>query len=116
MSLNRVCHIEFAATDIARSRRFFEGLFGWTFQQFTDEMVIFGDGEDHIGGLMKAAEVSPGESPSVWIKVSSIDDLLAKTPALGGSVLRAKTELSHVGFSAQVSDPDGNPVGLVEYV
>lgn len=33
----------------------------------------------------------------------------------GGSVIPGKTEVQHVGYSAQVADPDGNRVGLVQF-
>ena len=114
--MNTVCHVEFDATDLERSQRFYEGLFGWKFRAFSDEMVVFGTDEGHIGGLERKETVTPGSSPSVWFQVADIEAYTAKTPSLGGTVIREKTELPHVGWSGQIADPDGNPVGLVQFV
>jgi len=113
--MNTVCHVEFDSTDLERSQRFFEGLFGWKFRAFTDKMVVFGTDEGHVGGLEKVDAVRPGTTPSVWFRVPDIEAYVAKASGLGGSVLREKTELPHVGWSAQLADPDGNPVGLVQF-
>lgn len=115
MGMNTVCHVEFDSTDLGRSQRFYEGLFGWKFRQFSDSMVVFGTDEGHVGGLEKVDTVAPGKTPSVWFQVADIETELGKVPGLGGSVLRGKTDLPHVGWSAQVADPDGNPVGLVQF-
>lgn len=115
MAHNTVCHVEFDSTDLARSQRFYEGLFGWKFRAFSEQMVVFGTDEGHVGGLEKVDQVTPGNSPSVWFQVPEIEEYLAKVEHLGGRVLRGKTELPHVGWSSQIADPDGNPVGLVQF-
>lgn len=115
MAKNTFCHVEFQSTDLERSQRFYSGLFDWTFRSFGDEMVVFGSGDTHLGGLTKAESVQPGASPSVWIEVDSIESYLAKARGLGGKVVSEKSPVPNVGWSAQVSDPDGNHVGLVEF-
>jgi uncharacterized protein len=113
--MNTVCHIEFDSTNLERSQRFFEGLFGWNFRVFSDEMVVFGTDEGHIGGLQKAGSVTPGDSPSVWFHVADVEEMLERATASGGRVLKGKSEVPNVGWSGQVADPDGNPVGLVQF-
>ncbi|MBI1757347.1 MAG: VOC family protein [Fimbriimonas ginsengisoli] len=115
MPHNTFCHIEFDSTDLARSQRFFEGLFGWTFRAFGEKMVVFGLGDQHLGGLQKADNVAPGRSPSVWIEVASLDPMVTKAVGSGGSLERGREEVPGVGWSAVVKDPDGNFVGLVEF-
>lgn len=115
MAANNVCHIEWEVTDFARSRVFFEGLFGWNFQEFGDEMVVFGLGEQHIGGLIKVDSVGIGRSPSIWIEVDSIEAACTKAKAVGGQVSKGKSEVPHVGWSATLTDPDGNFVGIVQF-
>ncbi len=114
MPMNTVCHIEFPATDLERSRRFYEELFGWQFREF-GPMLVFGTADGHVGGLTKADTVQPAPFTHVWIRVPDLDDYLARTPILGGTVVRPKHDLPEVGWSAEVADPDGNPVGLVQY-
>lgn len=115
MVINRICHIEYQVTDVARAQRFYEGLFGWTFRPFHDDMVVFGFGDEHIGGLQRVDVLTTGSSPSIWFRVEDIDALIAKAVALGGSAPEPKHPVPGVGHSVAVRDPDGNPVGLVQY-
>lgn len=112
---NSICHIEFQVTDLARSQAFYEGLFGWTFRSFMDGMVVFGIGDQHIGGLQKVDKPTPGDSPSIWFRVENLDDLAAKARQLGGSTPHDKHPVPGVGHSLAIVDPDGNAVGLVQY-
>ena len=113
--MNTVCHIEFGVTDMDRAEAFYKGLFGWTFRAFTPTMRVFGQGDDHIGGLTLVDKVEPGRSPSVWLQVESLDATLARVEALGGRPLSPKSEVPGTGWSADFEDPDGNYVGIVEY-
>lgn len=115
MAKNTVCHIEWEVTDLARAQEFYQGLFDWKFQQFGDEMVVFGSGDVHIGGLMKSEKPSPGNSPSVWFEVDDIEAYCTKAISLGGTVKSGKSPVPNVGWSAIVGDFDGNNVGLVQF-
>lgn len=112
---NTVCHIEFDVTDLHRAQAFYEGLFGWSFRSF-GEMVVFAAGDEHIGGMTRVDEVKAGASPSVWFDVVDLDEILAKATHLGAKSLAEKQMLPGVGFTAQVADLDGNPIGLVQFV
>ncbi|MBV6459320.1 MAG: hypothetical protein HONBIEJF_02466 [Fimbriimonadaceae bacterium] len=115
MGLHTICHVEYDVTDLERSRAFYEAMFGWSFRQFTDDMVVFGSGEQHIGGLNRKATVNPGSSPSIWFEVENVAAMLEKASGIGGTVQSAKSEVPHVGWSGVVADPDGNAVGLVQF-
>lgn len=115
MAKNTFCHVEFQSTDLERSQRFYEGMFEWTFRSFGDEMVVFGQGDRHLGGLVKAEKVEAGASPSVWIEVDNIEQYLARAPTMGGRATGEKSPVPNVGWSAVLQDPDGNSVGLVEF-
>ncbi len=114
MGMNGVCHIEFESTDFARSRKFYEDLFGWSFREF-GPMMVFGNGEGHVGGLSKAETVHPMPFTSVWLQVADVDAVLAKAPGVGGSVLKEKYQTPEVGWCAEIADPDGNPIGVVQF-
>ncbi|MBS1718705.1 MAG: VOC family protein [Armatimonadetes bacterium] len=114
--MHNICHIEFECTDLVRSQGFFQSIFDWTFRAFTEGMVVFGSGENHIGGLTKVAQVSPGKSPSVWFDVEDIDATLEKAKKAGSKVVSEKSEVPTVGFSATFTDLDGNQVGVVQFV
>ncbi len=78
-------------------------------------MVVFGIGDQHIGGLMKSDTPRPGSSPSVWIEVGDVEGMCLRAVSLGGTVLSEKSPVQHVGWSALVADQDGNPVGMVQF-
>jgi predicted enzyme related to lactoylglutathione lyase len=78
-------------------------------------MRVFGLGDKHIGGLMLKPAVTPGTSPSLWFQVANLEEAMAKAEQLGGRVISGKSPVPRVGHSAQLADPDGNPVGIVEY-
>jgi uncharacterized protein len=112
-------HIEIPADDTQRARRFYEGLFGWT---FTD--TEFGDyalyttpsGEAGVGGgLGKRGESAPMATRN-YVGVDSIDDSVARAVELGGRVIQGKDEIPGVGWWAVIADTEGNELGLFESV
>lgn len=112
--MNTVCHIEFEVTDFDRSQKFFESVFGWTFREF-GPMRVFGAGDQHVGGLFQAEAVRPMSFTAIWIDVEDVAATTAKAAPSGGSVLKEKYEIPGVGWGAEIADPDGNPIGLVEF-
>jgi predicted enzyme related to lactoylglutathione lyase len=115
MAKNQVCHIEWNVTDLSRAQQFYEAMFDWKFQSFGGDMVVFGTGTEHIGGLTKVDSVSIGRSPSVWIETEDLDAHLARAVELGGACASPKEQVPNVGWSGVATDPDGNPIGLVQF-
>ena len=113
--MHTVCHFEWQSTDLQRSQEFYKGLFNWDFRSFGDEMVVFGQGDEHIGGLTKVDVVKAGSSPSVWIQVENLEGMCDRAVSLGGTLKSGKSPVPGVGFSAVVTDLDGNEVGMVEF-
>lgn len=113
--MNTVCHIEFHTTDLDRAEAFYRGVFDWEFKAFVPQMRVFGAGETHIGGLVLVDEVKAGRSPSVWIDVESLEATLARVSAHGGTIETEREEIPGTGWSAGFADPDGNPVGIVQF-
>ena len=111
----KVCHVEWEVNDLQRAQEFYGTLFEWEFKAFGENMVIFGTGTEHIGGLMKSDNVVRGNSPSVWLECPSIDVVLAKVEGAGGTIAAPKDPLPSIGFSALIKDPEGNHIGLVEF-
>jgi len=116
MAKNEVCHIEWEVTNMERSQRFYQEMFDWKFQPFGDQMTTFGSGDKHIGGLFKRDKVNPGTSPSIWIEADDIDHYIKRASQAGGSSGTEKQMVPSVGWTATIKDPDGNSVGLVQFV
>ncbi len=113
--MNTICHIEYYVTDLDKAQAFYGGLFNWDFRSFVDGMVVFGIGDQHIGGLMKTDKVEAGRSPGIWFKVEDLDEKVATTLAMGGSTPNEKNPVPGVGWPITVRDPDGNDVGFVQF-
>lgn len=99
---------------MARTQAFLEAMFGWTFRAFED-MVVFGLGDEHLGGLTKVDKVESGMSPTVWIQVADLDASLAKAQSLGGRVVTGRQPVPNVGWSGLIADFDDNKIGLVQF-
>jgi predicted enzyme related to lactoylglutathione lyase len=112
-----VVHIEWQSNDFKGLAKFMNDLFGFKFEQFGEEYMMYNPGGDNvsIGISPDTNGASAGGTPSVYIAVASIDDVLAKGQKLGGSVAVPKTVISgDMGAYAFVKAPDGNLIGLHE--
>ena len=114
MAKHAICHVEWASTNLEKSRTFYGGLFDWTFTPWGEEYMVFKGPETTGGGLMKVAEVKSGTSPAIYIEVDLIEPYLDRAKKLGGSVAVPRTEIPTVGWYAHLKDPDGNLVGLFQ--
>jgi hypothetical protein len=113
MARHGICHVEWNVTDFERTTDFYGKLFGWTFQPFGEDYLLFKGPEGSIGGgFTRVAAASPGRSPVVYVEVDEVDSYLERTGQLGGGVITGKYEIPGVGWIAVLSDPDGNAVGL----
>jgi len=114
MAKHSVCHFEWSSTDLERTQTFLQGLFGWEFQAWGGEYLLFNPPEGPGGGIMKVDEVTPGKSPSIYIEVDEIQPYLEKVKDLGGRVEVSKKEIPTIGWYAHLLDPDGNIIGLFQ--
>ncbi|MFQ6104290.1 MAG: VOC family protein [Candidatus Glassbacteria bacterium] len=114
MAKNEICHVEWSSTDLERTKDFLSGLFGWKFEPFGENYLLFSAPEGIGGGIMKVDEVKVGESPYIYTEVDEIEPYLEKAQKLGGKVAVTKTEIPNIGWFAHLNDPDGNVVGLFQ--
>jgi hypothetical protein len=117
MAQGNVAHIEFATTDLAASRRFYEQVFGWHFEEVPgiEKYMMFATPGGQGGGF-DAGPRSSGPSatgPILHIEVGDIDATLAKIASLGGRTLQPKMRISDdFGFFALFLGNVGNRLGL----
>ena len=78
-------------------------------------MVVFGAGDSHVGGLFKVDCVTPATYAVAWIAVENVDATLAAAVAAGGAIRAPKQAVPSVGWSGEFADPDGNPIGVVQF-
>lgn len=104
--------------DPEASKRFYETLFGWEFEETKIDLGWF-NSIDYtlirlngrlIGGMVDQSQLQSKEDISQWISVMSVADVdaaAATVETAGGSVLTAPVELAERGRLTVVTDPQG---------
>ena len=112
MAQGEYTHIEIPADDTARAQRFYEGVFGWTFQAVDgfEEYFLYTTpaGENGVGGAIGKRDVSAPHQVRNYVDVDSVDESVAKATELGGRVVEPKAEVPGQGWYAVITDTEGN--------
>jgi predicted enzyme related to lactoylglutathione lyase len=117
----RVVHFEIPYDDAERARTFYAEAFGWSIDVLPslDYTVVTTGPSDETGPLDPgyvnggmAPRDAPLASPAVVVEVDDIDVALARVEELGGRTVLARTQVGDIGWSAYVTDTEGNVVGL----
>jgi predicted enzyme related to lactoylglutathione lyase len=112
--------VDLQTTDQAAAKKFYGGLFGWTYDdQPMPEGQVYSMAM--LGGNSVAAiapqspEMAAAGAPPMWntyIAVDSVDDAVTKVQAAGGIVAMAPFDIMDAGRMAFIMDPAGAPVAL----
>lgn len=101
----KIDYIEFNVTDIARSKAFYGGAFGWTFTDYGPQYCEFQDGR-LTGGFTTTAPVRASGGPLVILFASDLEDALTRVKTAGGTIVKPIFEFPG-GRRFQFADPDG---------
>ena len=104
-------HFEIPATEMEKSRDFYQELFGWKFQPFSDDYLSFDTGDGSGGGIYKVEEIHPSQV-NLYFKVEDIPQTLERAVDLGGLEMQPKTSIGEHGFIGTIADPCGFHIGL----
>jgi predicted enzyme related to lactoylglutathione lyase len=116
--MSRVIHFELPADDPARAIKFYEEVFGWTFEKWEGPMEYWlittgPEGEPGIdGGLAPRNDSATGTENTIG--VDDVDSVVKKIEASGGKILRPKSAVPGVGWLAYCEDTEGNTFGLMQ--
>ncbi len=103
-------YIEFAVTDMAESKRFFEAALEWTFNDYgPDYAGIQGEGRE-MGGFRVDTEVTTG-GPLVVLYSNDLNGTLAKVREAGGRIVREPFDFPG-GRRFHFHDPSGNELAV----
>jgi predicted enzyme related to lactoylglutathione lyase len=105
----QVDYIEFGASDIGRTKQFYQTVFGWQFQDYGPDYTSFQDGR-LSGGFTKDAPVRPA-NPLVVIYATELEATEAKVTQAGGTIVR-RTYSFPGGRRFHFSDPNGNELAV----
>jgi hypothetical protein len=118
----QVVHFEIPADDLERAQSFYREAFGWRLNPMPemsytmvttaalDEQGMPAEPGAINGGMLTRQQ--PITSPVIVINVEDVNAALEQVQRLGGQVLREKTPVGEMGFSAYFTDPEGNTIGL----
>jgi predicted enzyme related to lactoylglutathione lyase len=105
----RVDYVEFGATDIKGTRRFYERVFGWQFEDYGPDYTSFRDGR-LSGGFTRDAPVRPA-NPLIVIYAARLEEVEAKIRSEGGRIVRPAYEFPG-GRRFHFTDPSGNELAV----
>lgn len=105
----RVDYIEFLATNIEETKRFYSTVFGWEFTDYGPEYTSFTDGR-LAGGFSAASEVQTG-GPLVVIYSANLEQMEARVRESGGEIVRQIFEFPG-GRRFHFTDPSGNELAV----
>ena len=105
--------------DLDGAKRFYGGLFGWTFQDTTSSdgrpYALAKSGNVHVAGLLSVAPRRDGQKVSRWVPYASVPDVdgaVDRATAARGSVPVPPHD-ARVGRVAVIVDREGAAIGLV---
>ncbi|MGB3814366.1 MAG: VOC family protein [Shinella sp.] len=101
----KIDYIEFNVTDIARSKAFYGGAFGWTFTDYGPQYCEFQDGR-LTGGFTTMAPVQASGGPLVILFAVDLEDALTRVETAGGTIVKPIFDFPG-GRRFQFTDPDG---------
>ncbi|HEY7563586.1 MAG TPA: VOC family protein [Acidimicrobiia bacterium] len=119
--MGRPLHFEIHVDDMERGRRFYEKVFGWSFQKWGDVdyyVITTGDeGTPGINGGMMPRQGGSGDKVIGWIVTVGVDNLdttLSEIEANGGSLALPKQRMEGVGWVAYAKDTEENIFGMIQ--
>lgn len=114
----RIIHFDIPADDPARAQKFYQDIFGWTFDKWNGPMEYWmaKTGDDKQPGINGGlAKRMPGQTGMTnTIDVPSVDEFAKKIESKGGKIIMPKMAIPGVGYFAQCLDTEGNVFGIIQ--
>jgi predicted enzyme related to lactoylglutathione lyase len=115
--LGKVVWNDLITEDLDAARRFYGGLFGWTFEtakRGDREYALAKLGRVYVAGLVPVAARSDGAKLSRWLPYVSVEDVdaaLTRAVASGGNVAVGARDVN-LGRVGAITDPEHAVIGL----
>lgn len=121
--MGSVRHFAINADDLPRARRFYERVFGWTFEPWGPPgffQIVTGESPVRVlGALQQRRELVPGRRATGFectIAVErDVDAVAADIVTHGGRIVMEKSTIPGVGDLVWFEDPEGNVAGAMRY-
>ena len=115
---NHVRFFAITADNVARACKFYESVFGWTFEDWGPPGFYIIHGAGMSGALQERHEPLVGTHPRSFelnVGVDDIDDIERKVLAAGGTIVMQKSHIETVGTLIHFTDTEGNRMGAMRY-
>jgi uncharacterized protein len=100
------CWIDTSQRDLEAATRFYGGLFGWEFEEWTPGRYLVATRDAlHVAGIAHQPDAEP--SWNTYIEVDSADWATADAIQLGGQVLVPPFDVTDAGRMSVIQDPTG---------
>ena len=116
--VGKVVWSDLVTEDLAAARRFYEGMFGWSFEESQGPgrrpYLLARSGGVFVAGLVSVEPRPDGVTLSRWlpyVSVRDVDAAAAKAVAGGGRIAAAPRDVP-LGRVAAILDPEGAVIGL----
>lgn len=105
----KIDYVEFPATDIDATKRFYSNVFGWRFTDYGPDYVSF-DGAGIDGGFTTSAQPTPG-GVLIVLYTEELEEAQAEVAAAGAEVVDSIFSFPG-GRRFHFIDPNGNKVAV----
>ncbi len=83
----RIDYVEFDVTDVARTKKFYGDVFGWTFKDYGPDYCEFRDGR-LMGGFVGTGKSRGAGGPLVILYANDLSDVQRRIEAAGGRIVK----------------------------
>jgi predicted enzyme related to lactoylglutathione lyase len=119
---NHISFFAINADDVPRARKFYEAVFGWSFEPWgPPDFYLIDTGKEQSGalrgGLQERRELAPGHKMvgfECTVSVANIDQTIRAIEANGGRIAAPKFHIPTVGTVAYFFDTEGNVAGVIQ--
>jgi len=117
MTTNAAGWFEIYVQDMARARRFYEGVLGRPLHPLPGiDMLLFDQDRSRYGAagalVSHSSVASGGNSTVIYFSCADCAVEESRVAEFGGKVIRPKISIGQFGFVTLAHDPDGNLFGL----
>lgn len=105
----RMDYIEFRATDIEETKKFYSEIFGWKFTDYGPDYTSFSDGR--LQGGFRSVETVVGGGPLVVLYALNLEEVEAAIRSKGGRIVQETFEFPG-GRRFHFTDPNGNELAV----
>ena len=106
---SRIDYIELNVRDLARSKAFYAGAFGWKLTDYGPSYCAFSDGR--LEGGLTTAEPPTSGGPLVILYADDLEDMQRRVEAAGGEIVKPIFPFPS-GRRFHFKDPDGHELAV----